>query len=61
MKTLPYKDVHAASGSQLYAALEAGDKQKAEQIYQEVMREFHKWWPEDKRHLLNWCIGKSQS
>lgn len=57
MKTIPYKDVQVASGSALYAALADKDMKKAEKLYQECQKEFHKWWPEDKRHLLNWRIG----
>jgi hypothetical protein len=34
-----YRDTHAAPGSQLYAALEAGDKELAERIYQQCERE----------------------
>jgi uncharacterized protein (DUF1778 family) len=34
-KCLRYKDTWAAPGSQLYEALENGDKAKAEAIYQE--------------------------
>lgn len=38
-RALPYRDTHAAPGSQLHAALEAGDKALAERIYQQCERE----------------------
>jgi hypothetical protein len=34
-----YRDVKVAPGSQLYQALEDGDKQKAEQIYQQCEKD----------------------
>jgi len=34
-RPIPYKDTKAAPGSQLYAALEAGNKTLAERIYQQ--------------------------
>lgn len=33
-RSIKYRDTWAAPGSDLFAALEAGDKQKAESIYQ---------------------------
>jgi hypothetical protein len=57
MKGRRYKDEFVASGTDMFAALEAGDMKKAEALYQEAKKELFKWWPEDKRHLLNWKIG----
>jgi hypothetical protein len=52
-----YKDEFVAAGTDLCAALEVGDTKKAETLYQESQKELFKYWPEDKRHLLNWKIG----
>lgn len=60
MRGRQYKDVFAASGSQLYEVLEAGDLKKADEIYQVCKKEFEKFWPADKMHLLNWKIGNKE-
>jgi hypothetical protein len=47
MKGTRYKDTIAAKGSQLYAALEAGDTKLADKLYREAMAEFHRHVPRD--------------
>jgi hypothetical protein len=44
-KSVKYKDILVAPGSQLFAAIEAGDTKGAEKIYKQVMAEFHKHNP----------------
>jgi hypothetical protein len=39
VKSVPYKDTHAAPGSALFEALAAGDTDKAAQIYAQCERE----------------------
>lgn len=34
-KAIPYRDTHAAPGSQLHEALTSGDLKKAKQIYEQ--------------------------
>lgn len=46
-KVLRYKDMNAASGTALHAALEAGDKKLAEKLYREYDEAFHKKFPRE--------------
>lgn len=43
-KTMRYEDTVVASGSNLYAALEAGDKKLAKKLYKESKAEFEKYF-----------------
>jgi hypothetical protein len=57
-QTIKYKDTKVAPGTQLYAAIEAGDTKAAEKIYKECHKEWRKhnlkriWSIEDQEALL---------
>lgn len=58
MKTVTYKGTQVAINTDLFALIDAKETKKADEQFKAINDRFLADWPEDKRHLLKYAIGR---